>query len=110
MQGVVRCCLSYSPEVIYKKTDICKSNKNFDDLPDEFTLHDGEICWGALENDVDVYFETDGGIPLVFIREYGKGKCIYMNSGDYRKGPPYSISKPEDLFVNLLESIIKYTP
>ena len=33
-------------------------------------LHDAEICWGKVAEDVDVYFETESGIPLVFSREY----------------------------------------
>ena len=48
-------------------------------------LHDAEICWGKVAEDVDVYFETESGIPLVFSREYGNGLCIFLNSGDFKK-------------------------
>lgn len=98
----------HSSVVKYKKTDICKNNKLFDGLKDGFELHDEEICWGRLADDVDVYFETEDGIPLVFVREYGKGVCIYMNSGDYKVSPPTSILRPEDPFIALIKSIIKY--
>lgn len=97
-----------SSVVKYKKTEVCKKNKLFNSLQDSFELHDGEICWGNHTDDVDVYFETEDGIPLVFVREYGKGICIYMNSGDYSVSPPTSILRPEDPFVALIKSAIVY--
>ena len=52
-------------------------------------LHDAEICWGKVAEDVDVYFETESGIPLVFSREYGNGLCIFLNSGDFKDGEEF---------------------
>ena len=69
-------------------------------------LHDAEICWGKVAEDVDVYFETEKGIPLVFSREYGNGLCIFLNSGDFKERPPRSILKPEKNFVELLKEAI----
>ena len=98
-----------APEVQYVKTDFCHDEEAFAELPESFFLHDGEICWGDLAPDVDVYFKTEDGIPLVFAREYGKGVCIYMNSGDYKKHPPRSILKPEKNFVLLLKASIAFS-
>lgn len=69
-------------------------------------LHDAEICWGKVAEDVDVYFETESGIPLVFSRKYGNGLCIFLNSGDFKERPPRSILKPEKNFVELLKEAI----
>lgn len=69
-------------------------------------LHDAEICWGKVAEDVDVYFETESGIPLVFSREYGNGLCIFLNSGDFKERTPRSILKPEKNFVELLKEAI----
>lgn len=92
--------------VEYKKTEDCEGK--FTSLPDEFVLHDCEICWGNLEYDVEVHFETPDGIPLVFSREYGNGVCIYLHPGDYKFNPPPSIGKPEKEFVDLLRESIKF--
>ena len=98
-----------SPEVRYVKTDLCREEDLFSELSDSFVLHDGEICWGELAPDVDVFFETDDGVPLVFAREYGKGTCIYLNSGDYKNHPPRSILRPEKDFVLLLKASIQFS-
>ena len=81
----------------------------FDSLPDQFTLHDAEICWGDVAPDVDVHFSAEDGIPLVFSREYGKGVCIYMNSGEFKETLPRSILKPEKEFIQLLQCAIKFS-
>lgn len=92
--------------VHYVKTDFCKEKCLFESISDSFDLTDGEICWGELADDIDIYFETDEGIPLVFSREYGKGICLYFNSGDYKNNAPRSILKPEKPFVLLLRELI----
>ena len=96
------------PEVGYHKTDDCRDAGAFSELPDSFVLHDDEVCWGDLAPDVDIYFTTEDGIPLVFSREYGKGICLYLNPGDYKKTPPRSILKPEKDFINLLREAIRF--
>lgn len=95
--------------VNYQKTDECVESGRFASLPEEFVLHDAEICWGDTAEDVDIYFETENGIPLVFSREYGKGICFYLNSGDFKERPPRSILKPEKAFVALLKEMIQMT-
>ena len=90
----------------YNKTESCVDLSQFVDLPCEFELHDGELCWGQYGPDVEVFFETDEGIPLVFCREYGNGICIWMNTGDFKEYPPKSILKPEKEFVQLLKASI----
>ncbi len=90
----------------YKKTDLCNELNHFSELPDEFELHDGEFCWGQYAPDVEVFFETEDGIPLVFSREYGNGVCVWMNPGDYKEYPPQSIVKPEKEFIQMLKEAI----
>lgn len=92
--------------VKYVKTTDCQMSGAFASLPDVFELHDAEVCWGKLADDVDIYFETPDGIPLVFSREYGNGICIYFNSGDFKDNPPKSILKPETNFLNILKECI----
>ncbi len=92
--------------VRYYKTDECKESGRFASLPDEFVLHDDEICWGDVAPDVDVYFETEDGRALVFGREYGNGMCLWLNPGDYKEFPPRSILKPEKEFVALLRETL----
>lgn len=93
-------------KVTYIKTQICKDNNLFASLPNEFKLSDAEICWGNLASDVDVLFENEEGLPLVFQRRYGNGYCIFFNSGDYKDNLPHSILKPEKEFIELLREII----
>ncbi|MCD8116536.1 MAG: toll/interleukin-1 receptor domain-containing protein [Oscillospiraceae bacterium] len=96
-------------EVQYIKTEDCRESGLFSSLPDSFILHDDEICWGKTAPDVDVYFETAEGQPLVFSREYGSGLCIWMNPGDFKEYPPNSILKPEREFIALLREAIGLT-
>ncbi len=96
-------------KVVYKKTETCKEEGCFASLPDSFTLSDGEICWGTLLDDAEVYFVSEEGIPLVFSREYGSGVCLYLNSGDFKEAAPRSIRKPEKEFVALLRECIQFS-
>ena len=111
LQEMYGCKISYfksAEGVTYVKTDDCKDNGLFADLEDSFVLHDDEICWGDVAYDVEVHFQTEDGVPLVFSREYGDGVCIYLHSGDYKFNPPPSIGKPEKPFVDLLRASIKF--
>lgn len=93
--------------VKYIKSENCEDTNRFMSLPEEFVLQDAEICWGMdPAGDIDVYFETEDGKPLVFSREYGNGICIWLNPGDYKNYPPRSISKPEKNFIALLKEAI----
>ena len=110
LQEMFGCKITHFREadgVIYEKTEDCKECGNFASLPDQYTLHDAELCWGELAYDAEVYFRTPDGKPLVFSREYGKGVCIYLHSGDYKFNPPPSIGKPEKEFVDLLREAIQ---
>lgn len=100
-------CFRQEENVHYVKTQQCMDNAAFNNLPETFCLHDAEICWGDIADDVDVYFTTVEGIPLVFSREYGEGICIYLNSGDFKDRPPLSIRKPEKEFISLLQGAIQ---
>ena len=105
LQQLFGCSITnFRPEenVQYRKEITTSGIAVFNSLPDEFVLHDEEVCWGELAPDVDVFFQTDDGIPLVWGREVGKGYCLWMNSGDFKKYPPPSIARPEPMFVKLL--------
>lgn len=93
-------------EVCYQKTSQCLDSGLFKDIPETFILHDDEICWGEIAPDVDVFFETPDGIPLVFGRECGDGSCIYMNPGDFKNTPSRSIMRPEPEFIQLLQTTV----
>lgn len=109
LQKMFGCCISHfqqAKEVQYNKTEACKEYEIFGELPEQFSLIDDELCWGELAPDVNVFFENEDGIPLVFSREYGKGLCVWMNSGDFKKYPSESILKPDANFIALLKSMI----
>lgn len=93
-------------EVRYIKTEDSRDLDAFHDVPDEFVLHDAEICWGNLAPDVNVLYEDEEGHPLVFAREYGKGVCIWLNSGDFKDYPSTSLAKPEKELVRLLNGAL----
>jgi glycerophosphoryl diester phosphodiesterase len=97
--------------VIYHKTEECKNMNAFSSLEDCFSLSDGEVCWGDLAPDVMIYFtynDTESGntIPLVFSREYGDGRCFWINTGEFRDYPPQSICKVENPLVLLINEIL----
>ena len=60
----------------------------------------------TTNTDDSVYFIDDDGHPLVFSREYGKGICIWLNSGDYKDYPPVSILKPDNGLISILRELI----
>lgn len=106
MFGCVISEFAYKEATEYRRTDACEEFGVFNNTPESFSLHDGEICWGNLSPDADVLYEDAEGIPLVFVREYGNGVCVYLNSGDYKENAPLSILKPEKGFVSLLKDSI----
>lgn len=94
-------------EVVYKKTDECRSLGVFPGLPDRFVLHDGEVCW--IENPppgVKVFFRDEAGRPLVFARKRGRGICIWLNTGDSTEYAPATILNPDAEFFALLRDCI----
>lgn len=111
MQSLLGCKITNftaAEKVKYKKTQLCNETEKFMSLPEEFELHDNEICWGNYGPDVDVFFETEDGKPLVFTREYGRGVCIWLNPGDFKDYPPQSVAKPEAGFVQLMREAIRF--
>lgn len=95
-------------KVKYIKTDTSKDLGLFADLPDEFFLDDDEICWGTIKPDVEVLFESEDNIPLVFMREYGEGICFWLNSGDYKDDAPASILRADSNLIGMIRGIIDY--
>lgn len=111
LQEIFGCRISsfkQQKDVKYIKTDLCGENGVFTSLPDEFTLTDEEICWGPVAPDVDVFFETEDEIPLVFGREYGRGICLWLNPGDFKDYPSKSILKPQSNFILLLKEMLAF--
>lgn len=80
------------------------------DLPDSFTLDDGEICWGDWAPDATIVFTTDNEHrrPLVVCREYSEGRVVWLNSGDKADWLCASIAKPEEPFVLLLRNALHW--
>lgn len=88
---------------IYIKTDVVKSNHMFEQLPEQFQLSDGEVCWGTYSPDILVLFENENKMPLVTFRNYEKGSCFWMMTGDKVDDcSPVAICKPEDNFIYML--------
>lgn len=95
--------------VNYIKTSVCEELSLFTDIDKSIVLHDEEVCWGEkLAPDANVYFMSDDGHPLVFSREYGKGICIWLNSGDFKEYPPTSILKAENGLISILRDLILF--
>jgi hypothetical protein len=92
--------------VEYRKASFTDNFASLRHLDDVLMLNDGEICWGDWAPGSNILFYSPDEIPLVVAREYGKGYCIWINSGDYRDFPPLSIEQPEKGFVTLLSSLI----
>ncbi len=93
--------------ISYRKTPLCEESSLFNNISDGIILHDDEVCWGErLAPDANVYFTTEDGHPLVFSREYGKGLCVWLNSGDFKEYPPASILKPEIGLISILRNLI----
>jgi glycerophosphoryl diester phosphodiesterase len=98
-------------QVNYNKTEECKRLNAFSSLDDCFSLNDGEVCWGDIAPDVMIYFtyndpESGDVMPLVFSREYGDGRCFWINTGEFRDYPPQSICKVENPLVLLINEIL----
>ena len=112
LQEMYGCQIAYfaqAQSITYCKTEDCLYNNVYAELPERFDLEDCELCWGDVSYDVDIHYQTEDNVPLVFSREYGKGVCIYLHSGDYKFTPPPSIGKPQSHFVGLLRESIKFT-
>ncbi len=80
------------------------------DLPESYTLADGEFCWGDWAPDAQVVFRTDDREqrPLVVCREYSKGRVVWLNSGDKGDWLCPSIAQPEPPFITLLGNALSW--
>jgi len=80
-------------------------------LPYEFELKDGEVLTGKWANKAEfIYLWGDSEVPLVVTREYGRGKLVWINSGDMYEDdqPPESLIEPEEHLCALLINIIRW--
>lgn len=80
-------------------------------LQPSFTLSDGEVCYGDWKNDVQVIYATADAAkrPLVVARDYPKGRCVWLNSGDH--GEPdvaTSVGEPQKEFVQLVINAVRW--
>lgn len=95
-------------KVRYRKTADCYNDNYFKELDDEFFLDDGEICWGTrTATDLRVFFESDDGKPLIFERNYGLGKVVFLNTGDSYDAPPPSITRADNNFILILKECLE---
>lgn len=93
--------------VTYLKTDECKAMGAFEDLPDEFSLADGEVSWiDKTPPGAKVFFKDEQGRPLVLARKQGHGLCFWLNTGETTEDPPATISAPDTNFLILLRDCI----
>ncbi len=91
--------------VNYRKTEECTESERFTSLPDEFILHDAEVCWGELAEDIDVYFETEEGFHLYF-RESMERKFVLFEFGGFQSKTAKIYFKAEKQFIDLLRESI----
>lgn len=105
-------------DVEYFKTSFCKQTGAFSTLSDAFTLCDGEVCWGDIDeyDDKMIFMETvvkDPAneqmrfVPTVFGKKYNGGSLIWFNTGDTFDGPPKAIANMDDNFVKLLAECLE---
>jgi len=96
--------------VKYVRNAAIKNHEMLKDLPESFELEDGEIVWGNWSPDVTCIFQTEevDPKPLVVVREYSRGRVVWINSGDKKDHIAGSISKPEKEFVILLRNAIDW--
>jgi hypothetical protein len=80
-------------------------------LPDSFRLDDGEILSGDWAPDTTpIYVSEDAArSPLVVAREFGRGRIVWINSGDRADHLCGSLSKPQKSLVLLLRNAIGWT-
>jgi type 1 glutamine amidotransferase len=80
----------------------------------EFSLSDGEVCWGRWAPDVTVVYDTevcapghDAHVqPVVVARDFGEGRLVWLNSGDKTDWLCQSIGAPEEPLVLLLRNAL----
>jgi glycerophosphoryl diester phosphodiesterase len=83
-------------------------------LDDEFTLEDGEVCWGDWSKDAKFlivtkkkYRDQRYSVPILSLRSIGnQGTFIWLNSGDKGEYLANSISKPQTEFIQILSNSI----
>ena len=95
--------------VTYRKTDECRALGAFADLPDDFSLEDGEISWiKRPPPDAKVFFRDEHGRPLVFARKRGRGLCIWLNTGETTAtdDAPATLTQPDPNFLLLLKDCL----
>lgn len=110
--------------VKYKRNDSekrkIKSNLLRENLPESAELTDGEYLRGTWREEVEFLYilsqdspppgtEKTFHVPLVTRKLNGKGASFWINSGDSgKKGPPISLSLPENDLIKILSAIIIY--
>lgn len=73
-------------------------------LPEEFHLSDDEVVWGKWENDTVCHFHSTNGRPLVVSRCRGKGRVVWLNSGDRGVILCKSVAAPQPELADLLRN------
>ena len=70
--------------VHYHKTEECLEEDRFSNLPEDFVLHDAEICWEKLQKMLMCILKQSRGSHLYFQR-IRKWSVYLLNSGDFKE-------------------------
>ncbi|MCL6266433.1 hypothetical protein [Flagellimonas myxillae] len=92
------------------------TNPLLEGLDDNFSLDDGELCWGDWTADANILAQTKKGfnkrkkVPMVVTRKISyDGLAIWLNSGDKFVNAPRSVSQPEEALVRILSNASRYS-
>ncbi|MEW6446579.1 MAG: hypothetical protein AB1426_00565 [Bacillota bacterium] len=72
----LNCFLRTDKKIEYIKNPDFVDHPFCRDLPERFSVSDGEIVWGNWSPDALPLFSTEDGKPLVIAREYAKGRIV----------------------------------
>ena len=79
-------------------------------MPTRFSLRDGEIIWGQWAADTQTLFETPepDRHSLVVVRNYHRGRLVWLSSCDQGEQVCRAIGVPEVHFVDLLAASMRW--
>jgi glycerophosphoryl diester phosphodiesterase len=96
--------------VVYERAPENQNHPIAKAMPARFSLKDGEVIWGKWAADATPLFTTPGPERrnLVVVRNYQRGRVVWLNSGDHDEHVCASIGEPQSDFVQLLAASIKW--
>jgi glycerophosphoryl diester phosphodiesterase len=90
-------------------------------LPANFEIDDGEVCWGEWSHDAKVLIRTRNEfsnntdkrsqpVPMLVVRHTGDiGTLIWMNSADKNERLSRSLGEPQAPVIQIMENAIEYS-